>query len=173
MAASSSGRISKGSTGPSTVLHPTKKGSTKKERGGRRTLNNTQTHPTSAKRRSASTMTTATALIKSGNTTLTPFQTRVYLALCEVPEGKVTTYKYLSNAIGCGSSQAVGQALKRNPYAPTVPCHRVIQSDLSMGGFGGTRFGEKIDKKIHLLESEGVVFREDGCVDPTCIYMYS
>ena len=85
----------------------------------------------------------------------------------------MTTYKYLSNAVGCGSSQAVGQALKNNPYAPTVPCHRVIQSDLSIGGFGGARRGEKIDKKIQLLESEGVIFRENGSVDPCCLYKFA
>lgn len=122
--------------------------------------------------KSPSNMTAATALIKSGNKRLTPFQSRVLLALCQVPKGKVTTYKYLSDAIGCGSSQAVGQALKRNPYAPIVPCHRVIQSDLTMGGFGGTRAGEKIDKKIALLESERVMFCDNGHIDPTCIYKF-
>lgn len=125
---------------------------------------------------SASTMTstsTATALIHSGHRKLTPFRTKVYLALCQVPEGKVTTYKYLSHAVACGSSQAIGQALKNNPYAPTVPCHRVIQSDLSLGGFGGARSGEKIDKKIHLLKSEGVVVHESGTVDPSCVYKFA
>jgi methylated-DNA-[protein]-cysteine S-methyltransferase len=113
------------------------------------------------------------ALIKGQSLKLTPFQTKVLLALCQVPEGKVTTYKYLSDSIHCKSSQAVGQALKRNPYAPIVPCHRVIQSHLSLGGFGGTRVGSKIDKKIELLESEGVRIGQDGKVDSKFIYKFS
>lgn len=129
------------------------------------------------KKDASSNMTTAAkALLASGNKKLSPFQLKVLAALCQVPKGKVTTYKYLSDSVGCGSSQAVGQALKRNPYAPTVPCHRVIQSDLTMGGFGGTRSGTKIDKKIALLESEGVVFCQgsggDVKVDSTCIYKF-
>jgi methylated-DNA-[protein]-cysteine S-methyltransferase len=114
----------------------------------------------------------AKALLASGKVKLTPFQIKVYQALCQVPEGKATTYKYLANAIGCRSSQAVGQALKRNPYAPTVPCHRVIQSDRKMGGFGGCRVGDKICKKKFLLKSEGVEFSENGNVDPKCIFMF-
>jgi methylated-DNA-[protein]-cysteine S-methyltransferase len=94
---------------------------------------------------------------------------KVYQALCQVPKGKTTTYKYLAKAVGCRSSQAVGQALKRNPYAPTVPCHRVIQSDRKIGGFGGCRVGDKIYKKESLLKSEGVDFLENGSVDPKCI----
>lgn len=114
----------------------------------------------------------ARSLLASGKAKLTPFQIKVYQALCQVPEGKATTYKYLANAIGCISSQAVGQALKRNPYAPTVPCHRVIQSDRKMGGFGGCRVGDKICKKEFLLKSEGVEFLENGSVDPRCIFKF-
>jgi methylated-DNA-[protein]-cysteine S-methyltransferase len=105
--------------------------------------------------------------------TLTPFQVQVYTALCRVPAGRVTTYKHLAVTINCKSSQAVGQALRRNPYAPVIPCHRVVQSNGSIGGFFGSTKGEKIEKKIRLLESEGVRFGEDGKVDPTCIYTFS
>jgi methylated-DNA-[protein]-cysteine S-methyltransferase len=105
---------------------------------------------------------------------LTPFQAKVYTALCRVPKGRVTTYKHLAIAVECGSSQAVGQALRRNPHAPTVPCHRVVQSDRSIGGFFGTTgTGEMIQKKISLLQSEGVTFGDDGKVDPTCMYLFS
>ncbi len=92
----------------------------------------------------------------------TPFEQRVYDALCLVPEGQVTTYRDLGQAIGCGSSQAIGQALRRNPYAPEVPCHRVIASGLTLGGFAGEREGEEIRRKRRLLESEGVVFNGQG-----------
>lgn len=85
---------------------------------------------------------------------ITDFQRRVYLALLEVPRGQTISYKELGERIGCHSAQAIGQALKRNPFAPDVPCHRVIHSDGSIGGFHGQRDGEMIDKKRKLLEEE-------------------
>lgn len=91
-------------------------------------------------------------------TFITPFRHRVLLKLCEVPCGKVTTYKAIANQLNCGSCQAIGQALKNNPYAPLVPCHRVIQSDFSIGGFHGQTSGMYIRKKIKLLHNEGIQF---------------
>ena len=85
---------------------------------------------------------------------ITDFQRKVYLALLEVPRGETISYKDLGLRIGCRSAQAIGQALKRNPFAPEVPCHRVIASDGSIGGFHGQRDGEMIEKKIKLLEEE-------------------
>ena len=111
-------------------------------------------------------------IINKQQLTTTPFQVKVYAALCRVPKGRVTTYKHLAASIACGSSQAVGQALRRNPYAPRVPCHRVVKSDRSIGGFFGATSGEKIREKIQLLQSEGVTFGESGKVDPTCIYTF-
>lgn len=85
---------------------------------------------------------------------ITEFQRKVYLALLEIPRGETISYKDLGLKIGCRSAQAIGQALKRNPFAPEVPCHRVIASDGSIGGFHGQRDGEMIEKKIKLLEEE-------------------
>ncbi len=85
---------------------------------------------------------------------ITEFQRKVYLALLEVPRGETISYKELGLRIGCRSAQAIGQALKRNPFAPEVPCHRVIASDGSIGGFHGQRDGVMIEKKIKLLEEE-------------------
>lgn len=85
---------------------------------------------------------------------ITDFQRKVYLALLDVPRGETISYKELGLRIGCRSAQAIGQALKRNPFAPEVPCHRVIASDGSIGGFHGQRDGEMIEKKIRLLEEE-------------------
>ena len=87
-------------------------------------------------------------------TNITEFQRRVYLELLNVPRGETISYGELARRIGCGSAQAVGQALKRNPFAPVVPCHRVIAKDGSIGGFDGQRTGEKIEKKKRLLEAE-------------------
>lgn len=78
---------------------------------------------------------------------------------------QVATYKGIAEAIDCKSSQAVGQALKRNPYngaEPSVPCHRVIKSDLTVGGFSGSY--KNSSKKQEQLEGEGVVLREENGV---------
>jgi len=105
---------------------------------------------------------------------LTPFQRSVYTALCQVPAGRVTTYKHLALAVDCGSSQAVGQALRRNPHAPVVPCHRVVASNRTLGGFGGQTAGPKLDKKRKLLEEEGVRFdSSSGKVEESCMYNIS
>lgn len=82
---------------------------------------------------------------------ITEFQRRVYLALLDVPRGTTISYKELGERIGCKSAQAIGQALKRNPFAPDVPCHRVIASDGSIGGFHGQRSGKMIEKKRTML----------------------
>jgi len=95
----------------------------------------------------------------------TEFQNRVYDAARRIPRGSVVTYKALALAVNCRAAQAVGQALRRNPYAPEVPCHRVVASDRSLGGFNGERAGEAIARKIALLKSEGVRFDDDGCVN--------
>ncbi|CAB9515119.1 Methylated-DNA--protein-cysteine methyltransferase [Seminavis robusta] len=104
---------------------------------------------------------------------VTPFRAQVLSALCKVPEGKVTTYKSLSRHIGCNSSQAIGQALKHNPFAPEIPCHRVVKTDRTIGGFGGMTSGTKIERKIALLKLEGVQFSKDGqTIVEECIYDY-
>ena len=95
---------------------------------------------------------------------MTAFQERVYAKLREVPAGHITTYKELAIAIGCGSSQAVGQALKRNPYAPDVPCHRVVASDGTLGGFCGQRTGKELTRKERLLAREGITVSEGKVV---------
>jgi methylated-DNA-[protein]-cysteine S-methyltransferase len=89
---------------------------------------------------------------------MTAFQQRVYEACSQVPAGRVTTYKLLADYLGCGSAQAVGQALKRNPFAPRVPCHRVIASNLKIGGYAGEAKGPAVAQKRALLAAEGVQF---------------
>ncbi len=89
-----------------------------------------------------------------------PFNERCYALLRKVPKGKVTTYKALANALGTRAYRAVGQAMNRNPYAPTVPCHRVVSSDGSIGGFA---HGE--DAKIKMLKKENVHVLNGKVVD--------
>ena len=76
------------------------------------------------------------------------------MELLNVPASSTITYGELARRIGCRSAQAVGQALKRNPFAPHVPCHRVVAADGSIGGYFGEREGEMIDRKRKLLEKE-------------------
>lgn len=102
----------------------------------------------------------------------TPFQERVYAAARRIPHGSVTTYKDLARAIGCGSSRAVGQALRRNPFAPEVPCHRIIASDLGLGGFDGGTSGRRIARKRALLEAEGVSFVKGRLKDPDRLFRF-
>ncbi len=93
---------------------------------------------------------------------LTAFQRRVYLALLEVPAGFVTTYGALAGRVGCRSARAVGGALRANPLAPAVPCHRVLTADGGIGGFCGKRSGAEIRRKIGLLRAEGAPVDADG-----------
>jgi O-6-methylguanine DNA methyltransferase len=68
----------------------------------------------------------------------TPFQQAVWKACMEIPAGQTRSYKWIAERIGKpGAVRAVGTALGRNPFAPFVPCHRVIKSDGSLGGFSG------------------------------------
>ena len=76
------------------------------------------------------------------------------MELLNVPPGTTITYGELAQRIGCRSAQAVGQALKHNPFAPDVPCHRVVAADGSMGGYFGKREGEMIERKRKLLNEE-------------------
>jgi methylated-DNA-[protein]-cysteine S-methyltransferase len=80
------------------------------------------------------------------------FYQKVWLACARIPSGKVMTYKQLAAAIGHpGAARAVGTALSKNPFAPVVPCHRVISSDGSMGGYSGPG---GVKRKRQLLEQE-------------------
>jgi len=83
------------------------------------------------------------------------FADLVYQVLRKVPRGKVTTYSAIARAIGKPkAARAVGNALNKNPYAPQVPCHRVIKNSGEVGGFAhGTK------KKIQLLGREGVIVK--------------
>jgi methylated-DNA-[protein]-cysteine S-methyltransferase len=107
------------------------------------------------------------ALIAAANTR-TPFERRVWTALCQIPPGSVSTYGLLSAHLG-SSPRAVGNALRRNPFAPGVPCHRIVATGGALGGFKGKigpRDGEGItlQEKRKLLRSEGVKFDEKGKV---------
>tara|TARA_B100001996_G_scaffold298355_1_gene238715 strand:- start:256 stop:528 length:273 start_codon:yes stop_codon:yes gene_type:complete len=81
----------------------------------------------------------------------TKFQRKVWSYIKKIPRGKVKTYKQVAIAINRPkSARAVANACGKNPYAPKVPCHRVIRSDGKIGGFsapGGTKVKRKLLKK--------------------------
>ncbi len=80
------------------------------------------------------------------------FRDKVYELCRKVPRGRVTTYGELARAAGNSkAARAVGQIMNVNPDAPQTPCHRVVRSDGSVGGY---RFGES--KKVKRLRSEGI-----------------
>lgn len=89
------------------------------------------------------------------------FSQKVYQLTKKVPRGRVTSYKEIARALRTRAYQAVGQALKRNPYAPIVPCHRVIASNGTFGGFAGKTKGKQIQRKKALLKKEGIEFVGD------------
>ena len=84
----------------------------------------------------------------------TKFQLRVWSYLKKIPRGSVKTYAQVARAIGKPLAvRAVANAIGKNPFAPKIPCHRVIRSDGSLGGYSG-KGGIKI--KRFLLKKEGI-----------------
>ncbi|KAI9189126.1 hypothetical protein H9P43_000554 [Blastocladiella emersonii ATCC 22665] len=104
----------------------------------------------------------ATATRQDGGR-VTPFMFRVYDALLQqISKGKFTTYGELASHLGT-SPRAVGQALRVNPYAPHIPCHRVIAASGQLGGFfGQAGNGEYTDKKRRMLAEEGIAIPDAG-----------
>ena len=82
---------------------------------------------------------------------LTPFQQLVYRATCRIPRGQTRSYAWIAKRIGRPqAARAVGNALHINPFAPRVPCHRVIHADGTAGGYAGP-----LGRKLALLRAEG------------------
>ena len=84
----------------------------------------------------------------------TPFQLKVWNYLKKIPKGKVRTYLEVAKSIGKPRAfRAVANAIGKNPYPPKIPCHRVIKSDGSLGGYSGKG---GINEKRRLLKLEKV-----------------
>jgi methylated-DNA-[protein]-cysteine S-methyltransferase len=85
----------------------------------------------------------------------TKFRIKVWNYLGKIPRGKVVTYSQVAKSIGKPLAvRAVANAIGKNPYPLKIPCHRVIRSDGSLGGYSG-KGGVKTKKLI--LKREGVV----------------
>ncbi len=96
------------------------------------------------------------------------FERRVLLAVHQIPRGRVMTYGGVAAAVGvAGGARAVGNVMAGNFFPLVVPCHRVIRSDGSLGGFGGG-----LPMKRALLEREGVAFGRRGRVLPEHILQF-
>ena len=85
----------------------------------------------------------------------TKFQLKIWDFLKKIPKGTVKTYSEVAEAIGKPLAvRAVANAIGKNPYPIRIPCHRVIRSDGSLGGYSG-KGGVK--KKKNLLKKEGII----------------
>lgn len=91
-------------------------------------------------------------------------EARIYAVVRGIPAGCVATYGAVAAASGRGSARSAGRALAKNPFAPEVPCHRVVRSDGALGGFFGRTVGDALDAKRRLLEGEGISFDRSGRV---------
>ena len=92
----------------------------------------------------------------------TKFQKLVWNEIAKIPKGKILTYEQLALKINRPLSiRAVANACGKNPYAPKIPCHRVVRKDGSLGGYsakGG------INRKKTMLENEGHKFVKDKII---------
>tara|TARA_B100001750_G_C15332010_1_gene507771 strand:- start:216 stop:515 length:300 start_codon:yes stop_codon:yes gene_type:complete len=86
---------------------------------------------------------------------------KIYKKLLKVPSGYVTTYGELAKAINLKNGQrVVGRIMKNNPFPVIVPCHRVVKSDGTVGGYAyGT------ERKKHMLVKEGLKINDNKISD--------
>ena len=86
---------------------------------------------------------------------------KIYKKLLQVPSGYVTTYGELAKAINLKNGQRViGQIMKKNPFPVIVPCHRVVKSDGTIGGYA---YGTEIKK--NMLTKEGLKINSNKILD--------
>ena len=87
----------------------------------------------------------------------TKFQVKIWKFLKKIPPGKVMTYKEIAVFLNMpNAARAVANACAKNPFPPSIPCHRVIRSDGKLGGYSGPG-GLKTKKK--LLKKEGFLLK--------------
>ena len=86
------------------------------------------------------------------------FNEKVLELTKKIPKGKITTYKIIAEKLGTRAYRAVGAALKNNKTPIKIPCHRVVNSDGSVGGYKGIKNNEE---KIKLLRKEGIEIKKN------------
>ncbi len=90
----------------------------------------------------------------------TPFQLKVWKALCAIPSGSTLTYGMLAKQLGT-SPRAIGQACKTNPLPIIIPCHRIVGAN-NAGGYAGKREGKMLEMKLWLLKHEATIATPHG-----------
>lgn len=99
---------------------------------------------------------------------MTSFEEKVYKAVKKIPKGRVSTYKQTAEVVNKpGSYRAVGSALNKNPFAPEVPCHRVVKSNGKIGGYA-----KGSEKKKSLLKKEGIEVKNDKVNLDKFLFLY-
>ena len=88
------------------------------------------------------------------------FNKRCYQKLALIPKGMISTYAEIAKSLDSNAYRAVGNAMAKNPHPVSVPCHRIIKSDGTLGGYA---LG--ISKKIQLLKKEGIKIKNNKVVD--------
>ena len=88
------------------------------------------------------------------------FQKKVLDITKQMPCEKITTYKIIGQKMNTKAYRAIWQALTRNPYAPTIPCHRVVSSNWGIGGYAFW-----VEKKIQILKEEWISVLDGEIID--------
>ncbi len=89
------------------------------------------------------------------------FQEKVWALLKQIPRGKITTYAAIARALGNPkAARAVGNSCNKNPFSPCIPCHRVVCSNGTIGGYA-----KGAQKKIALLGREGIRIKKSKVLD--------
>ena len=97
------------------------------------------------------------------------FNQKVLNLTKKIPKGKITTYKIIAKKLNTKAYRAVGTALKNNKKPIIIPCHRVINSDGSVGSYKGKPNSKE---KIILLKKEGIKIKNNK-IDKKYIYKFS
>jgi len=88
------------------------------------------------------------------------FNEKVLSLTKKIPKGKVTTYKIIAEKLNSKAYRAVGRALKENKKPIIIPCHRVVNSGGSLGGYS-----RGVKEKIRLLEKEGIKIKNNKIIN--------
>ena len=98
------------------------------------------------------------------------FSKQVYSIVAQIPEGKIATYGQIALMLGNPlAARAVGTAMRNTPVYLNIPCHRVVNrlGEMAPGdAFGGA------EKQYEMLEKEGVIFKENGCIDMKVLFIF-
>ena len=88
------------------------------------------------------------------------FNKQCYQKLALIPKGMISTYAEIAKSLDSNAYRAVGNAMAKNPHPVAVPCHRIVKSDGTLGGYA---LGAS--KKIQLLKKEGIKIKNNKVVD--------